>query len=364
MGSGWVKRVFPGGNTCKGFYSFYDHIIEPDAVRIMVIKGGPGVGKSTFMKKIASGMQAKGFSLEFHCCSSDNGSIDGVVFPEINIAIIDGTAPHMVEPRNPGCVGEIIDLGRFWDEKALMANKHEILACNREISQNYARAYRFLKAAKDVYDDLDAVYTEGLRQGKVNKLVDRLIRSIFGRRKVLLRPGAERHLFASAITPDGPVNHLESIMGLADKRYILKGVPGPFKSRIIEKVLDAGIVRGYYIEVFHCALDPDRLEHLFIPDLGVALVTSEEPHEYAPKDGDVAIDLEECIYKVKLKELASSAEYDWKIFRELMERAVSFLKNAKEAHDEIESYYVPYMDFSAVEELREETFQRILSYTN
>jgi hypothetical protein len=41
---GTEKLVFPGGNTSKGFYSFYDHIIPIDANRIFVIKGGPGVG--------------------------------------------------------------------------------------------------------------------------------------------------------------------------------------------------------------------------------------------------------------------------------------------------------------------------------
>ncbi|MDK2893930.1 MAG: hypothetical protein PWQ98_55, partial [Moorella sp. (in: firmicutes)] len=27
MGQGKLRRVFPGGNTCEGFYSFYDYII-------------------------------------------------------------------------------------------------------------------------------------------------------------------------------------------------------------------------------------------------------------------------------------------------------------------------------------------------
>ena len=45
---GNVKRVFPGNNTPMGFFSYYDHILPKDATRVFVIKGGPGVGKSTF----------------------------------------------------------------------------------------------------------------------------------------------------------------------------------------------------------------------------------------------------------------------------------------------------------------------------
>ncbi|HHV61803.1 MAG TPA: ATPase [Firmicutes bacterium] len=91
---GYIKKVFPGGNTPQGFYSFYDQIITPNATRILIIKGGPGVGKSTFMRKIAEEMVDRGYDVELHHCSSDNGSLDGVVIPSIGVALIDGTAPH------------------------------------------------------------------------------------------------------------------------------------------------------------------------------------------------------------------------------------------------------------------------------
>lgn len=96
MQRGHLKKVFPGGNTSEGFYSFYNYIISPEARRILVIKGGPGVGKSTFMKYLGEQMLEQGYNVEYHCCSSDNGSIDGVVIPQIGIALIDGTAPHGV----------------------------------------------------------------------------------------------------------------------------------------------------------------------------------------------------------------------------------------------------------------------------
>ncbi|NPV30394.1 MAG: ATPase [Firmicutes bacterium] len=98
MGKGKVRMVFPGGNTCLGFYSFYDNIIEEDAARIFVIKGGPGVGKSTFMQRIGEEMQERGYDIEFHWCSSDNESLDAVVIPALRVALIDGTAPHVAVP--------------------------------------------------------------------------------------------------------------------------------------------------------------------------------------------------------------------------------------------------------------------------
>ncbi len=92
---GKIKRVFPGGNTAKGFYSYYDNIIGKEANRLFIIKGGPGVGKSSFMKKIGYEMIERGYDVEFHQCSSDNGSLDGIVVPDLKVAMIDGTAPQV-----------------------------------------------------------------------------------------------------------------------------------------------------------------------------------------------------------------------------------------------------------------------------
>lgn len=99
MAKGKIRHMFPGGNTPQGFFSYYDNIMPQDeASRIIIIKGGPGVGKSTFMKKIGEEMLDRGFDVEYMHCSSDNNSLDGIVIPAIKVALMDGTAPHVVVP--------------------------------------------------------------------------------------------------------------------------------------------------------------------------------------------------------------------------------------------------------------------------
>ena len=124
MGMGRLKKVFPGGNTSKGFHSFYDYIIEPDATRIFVIKGGPGVGKSTFMRKIGETMLSRGYDVELHCCSSDNGSLDGVMIPAIRVALLDGTAPQSAVPivKLINAVHRAADTGKYTGNPALDNN--------------------------------------------------------------------------------------------------------------------------------------------------------------------------------------------------------------------------------------------------
>jgi MoxR-like ATPase len=90
-----VRNMFAGGNTSKGFFSFFSYIINWEvAGRVFILKGGPGAGKSTFIKRTAEKMQEYGYDIEYFHCSSDNESLDGVAFPDINVALVDGTAPH------------------------------------------------------------------------------------------------------------------------------------------------------------------------------------------------------------------------------------------------------------------------------
>ena len=77
-----VRRVFPF-QFAYGFYSFFDQIAFPHANRVFIIKGGPGVGKSTFMEKIGKEMQERGL-LWSHHCASDSGSLDGLVIQARN----------------------------------------------------------------------------------------------------------------------------------------------------------------------------------------------------------------------------------------------------------------------------------------
>lgn len=60
---GKSRHFFPGGNTCYGFYSFYQYLVKPTVKRKYILKGGPGVGKSNFMKKSASTLKIKDTTL-------------------------------------------------------------------------------------------------------------------------------------------------------------------------------------------------------------------------------------------------------------------------------------------------------------
>ena len=132
-----------GGNTAQGFYSCFDAILPSDRQkRMYYIKGGPGVGKSTLMKRFAEAAGKKGLETEYFHCSSDPDSLDGVSLPALGVGLMDGTAPHSFDPVIPGARDTLISLGDYLDEKALLPHVREIESVQKQISARFQRCYR------------------------------------------------------------------------------------------------------------------------------------------------------------------------------------------------------------------------------
>ena len=90
-----VTNFFVGANSGEGFRNLFSEMVDiENTYDFMVLKGGPGVGKNTFMREIGRTMEEAGTPVEYLWCSGDPDSLDGVVLPELRCAIADGTSPH------------------------------------------------------------------------------------------------------------------------------------------------------------------------------------------------------------------------------------------------------------------------------
>ncbi|MDK2801643.1 MAG: hypothetical protein PWQ70_3262 [Clostridiales bacterium] len=360
---GSVKRVFPGGNTPKGFYSYYQYILgQEEATRIICIKGGPGVGKSTFMKNIANQMVDRGYDVELMHCSSDNNSLDGVVIKDIKVALLDGTAPHVVDPKNPGAVDEILHLGDFWNEDGIRQYKEQILKINATVGKLFARAYKYLAAAKSIYDDIVTVNKEAMNAAGVYLEVEKIIEKELSQIPTGNVEGKTRKLFASAITPNGLCNYLDTIINDKYNIYTIKGAPGTGTERLLSRIVDAVVQRGIDVEVYYCPMEPEnRIEHVIIPELNLAFTTSNEYHTITI-DTATVIELNHYLNKNILDKYSEVLTYDIESFNALLNKAIETIKEAKKAHDVMETYYIPNMDFGHVQVCQDKILARILQY--
>ncbi|QUI21918.1 ATPase [Vallitalea pronyensis] len=358
-----VRHYFPGGNTTRGFFSYYDYILpQEEATRIICLKGGPGVGKSTYMKRLGTAMEEKGFEVEYMHCSSDPHSLDGVVFPQIKVALIDGTAPHVVDPKNPGAVDEIIHLGDYWNEEGIRKNRKQILLVNKVVGKLFARAYRYLKAAKPVYDDMATIHDEALDHSGVYIEAEKVINKHLKKHKASNKPGYVRKLFASAITPKGLVNYLETVIGGNETIYRVIGEPGTQTSKLLELVKESAISKGFDVEAFYCPIDPaNKLEHLVIKKLGVAFITTNDFHNIDVVDAE-CIDMNKYLNYAIIDQYFDVLQYDFKVYSELLDSAIRTIHDAKKSHDYMETLYIPHMDFDKVKEAGVVMLERIMAY--
>jgi len=372
-----IRNMFPGGNTPKGFYSYYDHVLpQSEAVRIFCLKGGPGTGKSTMMKEIGSYFAAKGERIELMWCSSDPASVDGVVLRERGIAGVDGTSPHIVDPVNPGIKDEIIDLGRFWDQEELKKNGERIIECNRNIKQAFEMGYMYLECAgvkykmmADLLDKMisDEIIREMKQQLKmkiegisvVRRAENKILRGLAVGSAAEL--GKCRKLFAGALTSDGVKNEILSITG-GGRKIITIDVPAGFRTERLLKPVSLRLREASFdVEEYYCPMDPEnRLEHIVCPEIGMAIVTCNDYHGIKENDTEqrvisIGMDLSDEMVSI----CGEAYQHMCDGSREDIHRGLRYLSLAKAYHDELEGYYIPAMDFERISEVRDDIIRKI-----
>jgi len=152
-----VRHLFFGAATPKGAV---DHILALTAhlPRRIFIKGRPGSGKSTLLKRLARTAEERGLDVEVFHCGFDPNSLDMLIFPELNLAIFDSTAPHEHFPSRSG--DEVLDMY----ERAMQPGideqyAGELKAIQQRYSQKMQEATAHLKTAQQIHSRIKAYHT-------------------------------------------------------------------------------------------------------------------------------------------------------------------------------------------------------------
>ena len=359
-----IKNFYAGSNSSQGFYSLYEQATS-ELDRVYILKGGPGTGKSSFMRKIGLVLMDKGLDLEYLHCSSDNKSIDGIIIPKIKVGIFDGTAPHIIEPKYPGVVETMIDLGAFRNDAYLAKFKSTIISLTNDISTNFKAAYQTMKEAKEIHLKKEDIYLSSMDFEKANVITEDLMRSIFTPPFEKDKNPKVTKRFFGAATPNGAVNFIDNITEDLSKRYIIKGRPGSGKSTLMKKIGRHAEAEGLSVEYYPCAFDPNSIDMVIIPSLSVAIVDGTAPHVVDPyRLNDIVVDMFRLCMDTSIEETHKKEIGELNMaYQTKMTLATNFLSEAKRLHDRLEDYYKQSMDFEKVNKKREEVLQEILYLT-
>jgi DNA replication protein DnaC len=346
---GKKKSYLASANTSAGFVSFFDYVLK-DAERVYIIKGGPGCGKSTFIKRIGNDLLDAGFDIDFVYCSADADSLDAIVIHDIKFVIVDGTAPHVIDPKYPGAVERILYFGDFWDVDYLKSNKEKIKKLIDDINDEYQKFFMHFRNAKLIHDRWEKEYLIGMNFEKANVITENLIKEVVIGKKDKI--GKETHRFAGAATPQGQICFYKELTEGIKNRYIVKGRPGTGKSTMEKKIAKAALEAGYDVEFYHCAFDPNSVDMIIIPELSFAILDGTAPHVLDPGPNDKLVDMFTCIDTNIVHEEEDPIQAIQREYADEMRKAKAVYNRIKDLHDELEKIYVEATDFNDVNALR------------
>lgn len=355
-----IRKYFACANSCCGFIDFFPSVLK-EMDRVYILKGGPGTGKSTLMKKVGEYFLGKGEQIEHIYCSSDTKSLDGVILRDRKTAVVDGTAPHVIEPTAPGAKEEYVNLGLAWDRDKLADSKQDILALNSQISGMYKDIYAILEENKKIHDHWERLYIDNTDFEKLDKTASDLIDEILKDAEQTETSGGSVHRFFGAMTPEGAVNYIEELTDDLKTRYYIKGRPGTGKSTLLKKLASRAQKAGVRTEIYHCGFDTESLDMVVLPELSVCIFDSTAPHELFPsKESDVIFD----VYDIAVapgtdEENAEALSIIEGEYAERMKRAQGILGEIHRLHDRLEEYYIKAVDFGIINQITGELIAKI-----
>ncbi len=340
---GKTPEFFAAANGHDGFISYFDKIFaSEDFTRTYVLKGGPGTGKSSFMKRLAKLLGDRGIYTELIYCSSDPRSLDGVIFEagDRRVAIIDGTAPHERDAIIPGAIDSIINLGENWNERWLIASRARITPLCHEKSTAYRTAYYYLSLAGRCHDKIMSVKRSGFSAKKFKNKLKSLAEYIPGCSDSLHMTRLISSVGRSGITRfntlDTPRGKHFTVMGSEESRLI-------FMTELCAAICG---VRGI---VAPSPLSPKLYE-------GVYLTESDVSFTFAG-DGEI-IDADE-LFSVPEELDREKVRVAREMLRVATDEAVRWFSIASDLHFRLEEIYTVAMDFEKNDRTLTETYEKI-----
>ena len=351
---GW----FLGANAPKGYFSRFDQLFtSAPCGRCFLIKGGPGTGKSTAIKKAAALLFEKDKGTEIIYCSADTNSLDAVISGDGKISVADATNPHAAEPKYPGIYETTVSFCDCWDEGVLRENGEkaaELFDLNRK---SHEEARRYIAAAANLFEEAMKLETEAVHVEKIIKTALKICIKEFGKRR--REAGTEKIRFLSAVTDKGVLFLDETPKILCKKIYFIEDEAGAASKIFMNTVRKAALEYGFDIITCRCPIFPtEKTEHIFIPSAGLGFMTVNKRHKTDIIPDKIIHSGRFCDEK-KLAKRKIRIKFALRFGEELIEKAAECMKEAKIFHDELESIYKNAMDFSLADKKTEEMLEKI-----
>ena len=338
---------FISANSQDGFFSLYDEVFAPQKFdKIFIITGGPGTGKSTLLRKIYAEALSWNCESEQILCSSDPGSLDGVILNANGhrIGILDGTPPHGRIPSYPAVTEEIIHLGLLWNAPKLQKSKDDIFALTDTKKHAYRSAYMLLRALGSIEEEERLRFLPYFDEEKAT-------RQIKHRLQAERKKGEQKRRFLRAICSQG-----EFILPFAEKdvkNLILVGGKESSAETYLSLFAKAVATETLEHTVYLSPIRPEIPDAIYLPQSQTLLI-KERLAQHKDKGRRIVADRFFSVSGCESKDLAREKQ-------QLQNAVISRLAEAASAHRAMEALYSGAMDFSRFDDLLKAVIHNVFS---
>ncbi|MGN0613632.1 MAG: hypothetical protein ACI4JB_06985 [Porcipelethomonas sp.] len=347
------QEYFLGGTSPSGFHSKFKDQINKPVYYTYILKGGPGTGKSTLMKKVAESFSDSPLSV--YRCSSDINSLDAVVIEDKKIIVCDGTAPHVFEADYPGVSQEIINLGSFWKKEKLLEHRDTIRYCTDENLKYHSSVRRYIGAVSSLNSEIYCHAEESLDKLKLSAYIGRLSKKLMPKVRES-KKGSKEFRQLSAFTTENyktlPVNGGYSKYFIKDDYF----AGGDFFLKNLAKVFTEN---GYDVIISECTmLNAPTFEHMICEDLGLVFTTGNFFNGLVPETENI-INFSRFYNKSRLSAKKQRMTFDKKASLELSKEAADCLQTALDIHNELEKNYINAIDFESLDKMTADFIEQL-----
>lgn len=171
-----VHRFF-GAATEQGAVDYIQNLTETIGKRYF-IKGRPGTGKSTFLKKLAERAVINGFDVEIYHCAFDPNSLDMVAVRDLDFCLFDSTAPHEYFPdRDSDEILDFYQVGVREGTDERFAEQIEKLSDQYRERVNQAKLQ--IAAANQIKLERESLIYKEINRSKAEQVMDKVLRKLF-----------------------------------------------------------------------------------------------------------------------------------------------------------------------------------------
>ena len=348
------KDFFLGSNSPQGFVSRFDELEKKgEARKCYILKGGPGTGKSTLMKRIAEHFLNYSNDAEYIYCSGDKNSIDAIIFPKLKFSVVDGTAPHSLEPKYAGLNQKLILLNDAICESCLSDYEDRIIELSGKKSDCYKQMYKILLATASLLSDTEAISQKFKDKKKIDDFARGFCKRELDNKKH--SKGYNYTRFLSGLTDEGYFVFEDTIKSLCDEIIFIDDEYGSVCSDLISEIQKIAISYGYDTISSPSPLFPfHKLDFLIIPEARIGLAIQNKLYDYKQLLPNRTIHSQRFLIIKEIKKYKNRIKFNNSASSQLIEKASMLLSEAQKYHAELEKIYIGATNFKKIDKITED----------